>query len=71
MIYLADGLSTAPVTPRGNLALCEGVYDSEVSRGFRYLLPRVRDELFFMPILRGSCCVAVRDRLSIVLLALP
>lgn len=40
MIYLVDKAGRA-VTTRGRLTLCEGVYDSEVSRGFRYLLPRV------------------------------
>lgn len=37
-----DLFGGAAVTGRGRLALCEGVYDFQVSRGFRYLLPRVR-----------------------------
>jgi len=46
MIYFIDG-SACPVTPHRNPALCEGVYDSEVSRGFRYLLPRVPDRVLY------------------------
>lgn len=43
MIYLVDEPARA-VTSRGWLALCELVYDFELSRGFRYLLPRVHHD---------------------------
>lgn len=57
-----DLFGRAAVTGRGRLALCEGVYDFQVPRGFRYFHCLACATISpFMPILRSRCCVAIRD----------